>query len=420
MSNAEVAERKTPQSTHVTLRRVLISLIIPTTAMYAMVNGIQQVLVPAQVEAIDAANKVGNLALLTTFAAIGTLIGIPFGGALSDRTRSRYGRRAPWIVVLSGISGVLMIAMAVSPNLLMLGIVYTVLWLVLNMYLGPLFAILPDRVPEDRRGFASSIVALGTPLGVFVGVQIASRTGAFWGYAVLAIVLFVSSLILVLSVREASTLDVVRERDVRTQRPSVWSFFEAFRSRDYTLAFASRFALFLSYYTVSGYLYYTMSDYIGTENLPGKNVAVAVSTLSTISVIAWILVATLFGWLADRLDRRKLFVGISAIALACSMLIPIFVPTWTGMVIYSVFLGISIGTYFAVDLAVMSLVLPNKETVGRDFGILSVATGLPLTMSGALAAGLITYFGGYAALYAFGVIASLISGVTILFIKSIR
>ena len=35
----------------------------------------------------------GRAAIMTTFVAITSMIGIPLGGALSDRTRSRFGRR---------------------------------------------------------------------------------------------------------------------------------------------------------------------------------------------------------------------------------------------------------------------------------------------------------------------------------------
>ncbi len=76
------------------------------------------------------------------------------------------------------------------------------------------------------------------------------------------------------------------------------------------------------------------------------------------------------------------------------MVVPILSPTWTGMLVYAVLSGAFIGTYFAVDLAVMSLVLPDKENEGRDFGILAVATGLPQILSSVIAGVLITFLGG--------------------------
>jgi MFS family permease len=335
------------------LARLLGFMLVAIAALGADFNGIQGILIPGQVAALDPIDKVTNLAWLTTFAAIGSMIGIPLGGALSDKTSSRFGKRSPWIIGLSIVSGVLMIAMGFSTHLIALGMVYTVLWLVANMHQGALAAILPDRVPEERRGVASAVMGLGTPIGVLIGVNLASHIALRWGYAILAVFLMLASAALVLGARESSSLHALRPVDAAARR-GPWSFFEAFKERDFLLAFISRFMLFMSYFTVAGYLYYTLSDYIGTQQIPDGNVAVAVSTLLSITVIVWVFVATFCGWAADKLDRRKLFVGISAMGLAASLIVPIVIPTWFGMKMYAVLSGAFIGTYYAVDLAVMS------------------------------------------------------------------
>jgi MFS family permease len=401
----------------------LLGLVLPaTTAMYCLFNGIQQILLPAQVAAIDPAHKVGNLAVLTLCAAIASMLGVPAGGALSDRTRTRFGRRSPWIVVMSAVAGVLAIAMGLAPNVFVLGVVITLLWFSANFYQGAISAVLPDRVPKDRRGIASSVIGLGTPLGILIGVNLASHFGQLTGYVVIAVFLVATSILFVVGSPEGSSLDRPRHRPAVQpgRRAAVRSFFDAFSSRDFRLAFISRFALFFAYFTVSGYLFYTVTDYIGIDQLPGRDPAVAVATLSSITVIVWIVMATFCGWLADRLDRRKLFVSISALGLVLTMFVPIVLPTWFGMVLYSGLVGLFIGTYFAVDLAVMSLVLPNADQEGRDFGLLAVATGLPTILSSVVAGGLISFLGGYPALYVFGAVCALIAGTVVLGIKSVR
>jgi MFS family permease len=280
----------------------------------------------------------------------------------------------------------------------------------------------PDRVPVERRGLASAILGLATPAGALIGVNMASHLDRFWAYSIPAALLIVTSIALALGAREEPSLGrriVVEGRSRKTWR-ELSGFFEAFRERDFTLAFISRFMLFLAYFTTSGYLFYTLSDYIGAKQVPNGNVPVAISTLLTISVGAWVLIATFCGWLADRIDRRKLFVGVSALGLAATMAVPVISPTWTGMVVYSALIGVFIGVYFAVDIAVMSLVLPHKDHEGRDFGILAVATGLPQIMSSAVAGTLITYAGGYKTLYLFGGLCALVAGVVVLFIKKVR
>src|ERR1700761_8190158 len=96
------------------IAKLLTFLLPATVGLISVFQGIQNILIPDQLAAIDPAHKIGNLALLTTFVAITSMIGIPAGGALSDRTRSRFGRRTPWIVGTTIVSGVLMVAMGVT------------------------------------------------------------------------------------------------------------------------------------------------------------------------------------------------------------------------------------------------------------------------------------------------------------------
>jgi MFS family permease len=316
------------------------------------------------------------------------------------------------------LSAVLSVAMGLTSALPLLAVFYTALWFVANFFQGAIAAILPDRVPERRRGLASALIGLGTPIGVLVGVNVASRVSQFWGYTIVALILVVATLLLVVGAPEPSSAAMARPE--RAPRRDPRAFFKAFGSRDFTLAFVSRFGFYLAYFTVSGYLYYTLQDYVGVENLPDGDVAVAVSTLTSITVLTWVLIATGLGWLADKLDRRKLFCGISSVGLCVSLLVPVVSPTWTGMLVYAVLSGAFIGTYFAVDLAVMSLVLPDKQNEGRDFGILAVATGLPQILSAALAGALITWFGGYVALFVFGSVCAVVAGVVIMGIRSVR
>ncbi|WP_060906182.1 MFS transporter [Streptomyces scabiei] len=413
--------RVTSAADPVRLPRLLAFVFPGTTAMYALFNAIGVILLPAQVARLAPDSKVGVLALVTTLAAVASMIALPTGGALSDRTRSRFGRRAPWLMVMACASAPLTIAMGLSNSLVVIAILLTVLWFTMNFYGGAISAILPDRVPVARRGVASAVIGLGTPVGILFGVNLASRVSQVWAYTALALVLLVTTLALVAGAREPSSLDLVTERpkDRGNATAAVRAFFRAFTHRDFALAFASRFGLFLSYFTVSGYLFFTVQDYVGANNVPGGNVAVAVSTLSTVSFGTWIAVATLCGWLADKLDRRKLFIAISALGLGLSQVIPIVSHSWAAMLAYSAVSGASLGTYFAVDLAVMSLVLPDKENEGRDFAILNVATGLPQLAAPAIAGSLIG-LGGYGSLFLVSGACALVAGALAMCIRSIR
>ncbi|RSM64508.1 hypothetical protein DMB66_19455 [Actinoplanes sp. ATCC 53533] len=90
------------------------------------------------------------------------------------------------------------------------------------------------------------------------------------------------------------------------------------------------------------------------------------------------------------------------------------------MLIYAACLGASIGTHLAVDLAVMSLVLPDADSEGRELGILQVAIGLPQLLAVAMAGALITWLGGYPALFLFGSLCAVASGLLMFGIRGVR
>ncbi|MNB82463.1 hypothetical protein D3C75_292730 [compost metagenome] len=69
--------------------------------LLALYNAVISVFIPNQVQQITDASggsKVAALALIFTLMSVFTFFDQPLAGALSDRTRSRFGRRTPWLV----------------------------------------------------------------------------------------------------------------------------------------------------------------------------------------------------------------------------------------------------------------------------------------------------------------------------------
>jgi MFS family permease len=376
-----------------------------------------------QVESIDPSQKISNLAFLTVLSSITAVLGLLAGGALSDRTRGAWGRRTPWLVVTASTSAVLLGLMGMSVTVAGMALVYSAVWFLTNFYQGALTAVLPDRVPEVKRGMASSVFALGGPLGILVGVNLTARVPLETGYLCLACLLVVTTAAFVALVPEGRVYADVRGASpagsYNAKLRTTLRFFAGFKSADFTYAFCGRALIFFAFFTITGYQLYLLQDYIGSRNLPHNNPQLAISILSTIQTIAWIAAVSVAGWIADRLDRRKLFVGISSIGMAVAMLVPMMSATWTAMLVFQVLLGICFGTYWAVDLALMSLVLPDKKSNGRDMAILAVATAGPQILSPVIAGTLISLF-GYEALFLFGVITSLLGGIIVFLVKAVR
>ncbi|MBO0825498.1 MAG: MFS transporter, partial [Actinobacteria bacterium] len=154
-------------------RRLMTSLGIANGALAALFAGAGTVLLPQQVENLDRPNKVAVLGVIAGVSATFALVFNPIGGALSDRTRSRLGRRTPWLI---GAPVVLLLILA------WLGQIRTVPMVlfgwclgqsVVNLYQAPLAAVIPDRVAPTRRGAASAVTGVASVLGGVAGVGLA-------------------------------------------------------------------------------------------------------------------------------------------------------------------------------------------------------------------------------------------------------
>ncbi|WP_423184451.1 MFS transporter [Arthrobacter sp. NyZ413] len=400
--------------------RLLTGVLPATVGMYALYQGIQQVLIPLQVQEIDPKQKVANLAIITAISAVTSLIALPIGGAVSDRTRGRFGRRSPWLLASGITSAILVVIMGLMNFLWPLAIVYAAVWFAANFYQGVWAAILPDRVPIARRGLASSVIGMGTPLGILLGVNYVAQVSREVAYISLGAFLVAATMFLVFFAPEGPYTEPRPVKEKHSVIRRVGEFFSGFSHVNFRYAFASRFLLYLAYFVINGYLLYTLQDRVGVQNVPGQSAAVGIGILVTINTLAWIGSAALSGWLADVFKRRKMFVGIAAVGMGLASLIPVFFPTWTAMVVFAFFVGFFKGSYLAVDFALMSLVLPNRDSEGRDMGLLSVATGAPQLISGAIAGLLITFAGGYVSLFIFGTVVAFLAGLAVIPIRNIR
>ena len=68
-------------------------------------------------------------------------------GNFSDRSRSRFGRRTPWIVFGAVLGGVTLFLTGTTHNAVLLTIFYCACMFGLNCMIAPLVAVLSDRVP---------------------------------------------------------------------------------------------------------------------------------------------------------------------------------------------------------------------------------------------------------------------------------
>ena len=387
--------------------------------LFATYSGLISLLLPNQVLAIDEANKVSNLAIVTTVSFIFTLFAQPIVGALSDRTRSRLGRRAPWMILGAAVAAVFLVGLGSLSSIVWITVFWVVIQVALNALQGPLTAIVPDRFPRERRGVASAMVGIGTMVGGAGGVIVASMLAANLGlgYSVFGAAVLVVTLGFVLLNRDSSSKDA-------TIAPWSWrAFLSGFwidprRNPDFAWAFAARFLFILGYFVVVAFQLYILTDYL---RLPVAEANATMVPLSLAGMVTTLVAITIAGWWSDRVGRRKVFIYAATAFMVVGLAFPLVMPNLTGMFIMALVNGFGFGLYMACDTALMTEVLPGGgAAAGKDLGILNVATNIPQAMSPAIAGLLIGVLGGYPALFVFGIVCVIAAAFVLVPIKSVR
>jgi MFS family permease len=402
-------------------RRLLVSLGITWGAQSALYAGVGTILLPQQVENIDRPHKVLVLGLIAGVSAAVALVFNPIGGALSDRTRSRFGRRAPWLICTPVLLTIVLtlIGQARTVPLLLIG------WCggqaAANLYQAPMTAVIPDRVPTSRRGAGSAVTGVASVFGGVAGVGLASQFTSHvgWGYLVLSLLLTLTAWSFVLTTADPPADGMPRpERDTRPPGARLADFLSALRHRDFACVFASRAASILGYFLVVGYELYIVTDYIRPPH--GLKPAQGVTVLAAISAVGALLAAAIAGPLSDRLDRRKPFVFVSSAVAGAGCILPVISPRFTTLEIFAAFAGIAFGTYLSVDAALVTLVLPSSEDAARDLGVLNIANAGPQVVAPLLALLIINYLGGYPVLFVAGGLCGVVGAFAVMPVRSVR
>jgi MFS family permease len=382
--------------------RLLLSLGIVFFVLLTLYASVLGVLLPNQIQNIDPVGKTATLGIIYAITSVFSTLATPISGALSDRTRTRFGRRTPWIAIGATIGGGALMLVPLVEGL----VAVTLLWLVatvsLNSMQPALTAIVADRFAPTERGVASGVVGAamtaGVSAGTIFGGLFASRIGL--AYFMIGAAIVVACLMFVV---------INPEPRVTAPRPAPFrlaSFARSFwvnprEHPDFAWAFAGRFTIYMGYQAVLTYLLYILQDHIGFSQSDANT---TIARLSSITFVALVVSGLTSGWLSDRLQRRKPLVFAAGLIMAAAVAAPLIAPSLGGMIAYAVLIGIGYGAFMSVDLALMTQVLPKRDegddATGKDLGILTTAVNVPQILSPVFAAALLTMTGNdYPALF---------------------
>ncbi|MFE3068674.1 MFS transporter [Streptomyces sp. NPDC059247] len=393
-------------------RGLLPLLLAGNTAMYALYIGVPGMLLALQIEDIDPAGKVANFGLVSGISAVFATVFNPVAGALSDRS----GRRNPWILAGGLLVLPVMLLLGGVHSILLVTIVWCLGQAVMNVYQAALTSVVPDRVPTASRGKASAAVGLGLPLGSTIGALVGAAFSEQYrtGYLVFGAIVAGTAVLFTACAPERR----MPARAPVPVRAQIAAFGDALRHHDFRWAFIGRALLVLGYFSVAGFQLYILKDH--TVLPAGLSAEGAVAILMPVGAVAMMVSTVLGGWLSDRFDRRKLFVGASAALTAVALLVPALSSSWTAMLVFSVVNGLGFGCYMAVDTALVTMVLPKAEDAARDMGVLNVANAGPQIVAPFVASLVVSLSGGYTALFLVAAVLSVLGALAVRPVRSVR
>ena len=315
--------------------------------------------------------------LLSSTRSIEGAIIQPTVGALSDRTRGRFGRRRPFIAVGIPLSAAFFLFAATQHDVLGLTIGIFLFSIFFNAAVDPYVALLADITTPDERGIlqgVSTAIQLGSQVAFLLLISTASGSSGIpaWSYLLVAGLMVATFAVTVAGVREPDVVDLTEERlGLRRYVAELTEHRQALRYLAAIFVFMVGFSAVLPYLT----LFITV-DIGETEQVA---LALAAGTLLVTAIAA-----VVFGKLADRIGTKPVLVvgwGLLAIAAFGGIVIQ-HLPETIAVVLLA---GVGNGAATAAGWPLLASLVPPEKT-GVFAGLKAAAESIAIPASVVVAA----------------------------------
>jgi MFS family permease len=320
------------------------------------------------------------IGVITTAGVLIAILVQPTMGAISDHTRSRIGRRKPYIIIGTAMDLVFLTFAAWAfwnQNYWAFVGAVALLQFSSNFAQGPYQGYIPDLVPGRQVGIASGLLGAaniaGNLLGPGLAIMFVAVLPGIVGFPEITLGLFVA-----IAVVEVTTMLITvfivpdrpappTSKSLRERAFSAWGT-DLLANRDYVWLLVSRLFVLTALVSLQAFAVFFL------ENAHHMNPDQAQSSqfpiIFTVAVSA-LLSAVPGGWISSRIGRKPvLFVAI-ALGVVGAVTVAIGPAYWM-VVAAAVPIGICSGVFLGVDWALMTDIIPKAES-GRYMGISNIA-----------------------------------------------
>jgi len=385
-----------------------------------------QVILPIQLQNVDARHKIQALAIVSAVGAVASVLATPIAGALSDRTTHAYGfgglrgRRHRWTLSMALLAAISLALLAHQRTVAGVAIFWVLFSAFQNGEYASLSAAIPDHVPVRQRATVAGWVGMPQALGLVVGTILAVlvlNSNVASSYELLAVLLFVMALPFVFGSPD-HPLEPEHREPFSWKRLAGAYWISPREYPDFAWAWLTRFLMSLAIAMGTLYLLYFLRDRVqlyAHEHIPAATGLLILIVIYTVCVV---VTAVLWGVISDRRGKRRMIVTVAGLFIALAAVLLTVVETWDASLLAAVLFGGGFGAYLAVDQALITQVLPTASDRAKDLGIINIALVGPAAIGAAIAGPLVS-FGGYPTLFGATAVVGILGSVLVWKIKSV-
>lgn len=351
---------------------------------------------------------------------------LPLFGSLSDRTRSKIGRRMPYILGGTFLACVSMLLIPIADDIGSLALFFVGLGVVLfamATYRSPAVALMPDVTPKPMRSKGNAVINLMGAVGGIIMLGLIKimvpKTDKPDYLPLFLVTIFIMALCIVIlffKIKEPKCVQEMQDESkaagIAEDAPDTAVGSKSKMPREVfislCLLLASVFFWFMGYNAVTT----AFSKYAAeTWGMKGGNYAMVLIIAQAAAIISYIPV----GFIASRFGRKKTILG-GVLMLAIAFCSAMFFKSFSGM-IFLFFALAGVGWAFInVNSYPMVVEMSQGADVGKYTGYYYTASMLAQTIT-PIISGWFLQNVGYNTLFPYGTIFVVLSFVTMLFVK---
>jgi MFS family permease len=332
------------------------------------------------------------LGAMEGFGSLMAVIWQPVAGAISDRSRTRFGRRHPFIVVGTLGDVLFLVGLALSGSYWLVVIFYFLLQTASNTAQGPYQGLMPDVVPERQRGTASGYYGIANVIGLLLGtiaagviLDRAGRTAAILSICGLLLLTMLPTVLLI-----PDKVESTQAQFTSVRQAIATTFSRPLRHPAFLWLMASRLLILMGLVGIQSFVFFYFGDVFFPRNT--HRTIAAAYTLQGLVIVSAVLIVWPAARASDRVGRKPLIL-IGGLLGAAGVLMLVFshyqvvpaqlleplantlkVPTLAAQAtLVGVLIGVGYGLFFAVDWAFMQDLIPAGEA-GLFMGFSNIAT----------------------------------------------